>query len=101
MERNAVAEARIPVQGDSIHRQSARPLSARHPIADLQSAIGNQAVRRLIDSPYRRHPIADMQTLIGNQAVQQLINSPYGKTEFNVSSPGDQFEQELIEWRST
>jgi hypothetical protein len=36
----------------------------------------------------------ELQQSIGNQAVQRLIRSPYIQSKLKVSTPGDQFEQE-------
>jgi len=41
-----------------------------------------------------RHPLIELQQSIGNQAVQRLINSPYIQAKLQVSTPGDPFEQE-------
>ena len=41
-----------------------------------------------------RHPLLGLQQSIGNQAVQRLINSPYIQAKLQVSTPGDPFEQE-------
>ena len=38
------------------------------------------------------HPLLQMQQSIGNQALQRLINSPYIQTKLQVSSPGDSLE---------
>lgn len=40
------------------------------------------------------HPLLNLQRSIGNQAVQRLIPSPYIQAKLNVSSPGDQYEHE-------
>lgn len=41
-----------------------------------------------------KHPLMALHQSIGNQAVQRLIRSPYIQAKLNVSTPGDQFEQE-------
>ena len=41
-----------------------------------------------------KHPLAGLHQSIGNRAVQRLIQSPYIQAKLQVSSPGDQFEQE-------
>jgi hypothetical protein len=45
-------------------------------------------------SPAPAHPLLALQRSIGNQAVRRLIRSPYIQTKLKVSTPGDQFEQE-------
>ncbi|HKG62314.1 MAG TPA: DUF4157 domain-containing protein [Pyrinomonadaceae bacterium] len=41
-----------------------------------------------------KHPLLELQRSIGNQAVQRLINSPYIQAKLQVSTPDDPFEQE-------
>lgn len=45
-------------------------------------------------SPSAAHPLLELQRAIGNQAVQRLINSPYIQTKLQVSTPEDPAEQE-------
>jgi peptidoglycan hydrolase-like protein with peptidoglycan-binding domain len=53
------------------------------------------SVRRQSTGPQSNgHPIASLQKAIGNQALQRLINSPYIQAKLQVSSPGDPYEQE-------
>jgi len=40
------------------------------------------------------HPLAGVQSSIGNHAVQRLISSSYIQTKLQISTPGDPFEQE-------
>src|SRR5687767_2683244 len=40
------------------------------------------------------HPLIELQRSLGNQAVQRLIGSPYIQTKLTVSTPGDPYEQE-------
>ena len=40
------------------------------------------------------NPLLKLQRLIGNQAVQRLLRSPYIQTKLRVSSPRDPYEQE-------
>ena len=40
------------------------------------------------------HPILGLQQTIGNQAVQRLLQSPQFQAKFQVSQPGDKYEQE-------
>jgi len=41
-----------------------------------------------------QHPITDLQQSAGNQAVQRLLRSPYIQEKLQVSSSGDQLERE-------
>jgi len=41
-----------------------------------------------------KHPLTSLQQSIGNRAVQRLVQSHYIQAKLQVSSPGDQFEQE-------
>src|SRR5689334_9915764 len=45
-------------------------------------------------SPSAVHQFLDLQRSVGNQAIQRLINSPYIQTKLQVSTPGDPYEQE-------
>lgn len=55
----------------------------------------DHSVRRKSAGPRPNgHPIAKLQTAIGNQAVQRLINFHYVQAKLQVSSPGDRFERE-------
>jgi uncharacterized protein DUF4157 len=70
MERQAVAKVqKSPSRNGQVQRQSAGR-----------------------DSPV--HPILKLQRSIGNQAVQRLMRSPYGQAKLQISTPGDKFEQE-------
>jgi hypothetical protein len=70
MERQAVAKVqKSPSRNGPVQRQSAGR-----------------------DSPV--HPILKLQRSIGNQAVQRLMRSPYGQAKLQISTPGDKFEQE-------
>jgi len=69
MERQAVAKTKTPTRAANLQRQSTGPSAPARSLVGLQSVIGNQAMRRLIDSPY----------------IQ---------TKLQVSKPGDPFEQE-------
>ena len=70
MERQSIPKAdKVPTGNNHLHRQSARSTSAGHSLLNLQGSIGNQAVQRLIASPYIR-------------------------TKLQISTPGDPFEQE-------
>jgi hypothetical protein len=60
---------KTPSRKGDVQRQSGRSASAGHPLLNLQRSVGNQA-------------------------IQRLIRSPYIQAKLNVSSPGDQFEQE-------
>ena len=60
---------KTPLRKGDVQRQSERSASARNPLLKLQRSIGNQS-------------------------VQRLIRSPYIQAKLNVSTPGDQFEQE-------
>lgn len=70
MERQAVAKVqKTPARVNHLKQQSA-----------LSSATGR--------------PLLELQRSIGNQAVQRLVSSPYIQTKLQVSTPGDPFEQE-------
>src|SRR5262245_2843031 len=70
MERQTAVKAqKTPARVNRQQTQSAKPSHAAHPILQLQSSIGNQAVHR-------------------------LIHSSYIQTKLHVSTPGDPFEQE-------
>ena len=70
MERQAIAKVqKMPTGNNHPQKQFARSSSAAHPLRELQRSIGNQA-------------------------VQRLISSPYIQTKLNVSTPGDPSEQE-------
>src|SRR5215208_97858 len=69
MERQAVAKTKTPSRAANLQRQSAGPSAPARSLVGLQSVIGNQAMRRLIDSSY----------------IQ---------TKLEISKPGDPFEQE-------
>ena len=70
MERQAVAKAQKSApRSNPLQRQSAGPSCAGHPLLELQRSIGNQA-------------------------VQRLIRSPYIQAKLQVSTPGDPYEQE-------
>src|SRR5215213_10368557 len=43
---------------------------------------------------FAAHPLAELQSSIGNALVQRLIRSPYIQTKLTVSTPGDPYEQE-------
>jgi len=45
-------------------------------------------------SPTAAHPLLGLQRSAGNQALGRLIGSPYIQTKLQVSAPGDPFEQE-------
>lgn len=67
MERQSISKTQKTV--NHLQKQSGRPSSGGHPLLELQGSIGNQAVER-------------------------LIRSPYIQTKLQVSTPGDPFEQE-------
>src|SRR6267142_774198 len=70
MERQAATKAqKTPGRVNRQQTQSARSSSTAHPLLQLQSSIGNQA-------------------------VQRVINSSYIQTKLQVSTPGDPYEQE-------
>lgn len=70
MERQGVAKAqKSPVVAGRSPAQSARSSVATHPLIELQRSIGNQA-------------------------LQRLINSPYIQAKLHVSTPNDPSEQE-------
>src|SRR5688500_506805 len=69
MERQAVAKTKTPTRAANHQRQSTGPSAPARSLVGLQSVIGNQAMRRLIDSSY----------------IQ---------TKLEISKPGDPFEQE-------
>ena len=70
MERQAVAKVQgTPTGNNHLHRQSPASSSAGHPLLELQRSIGNQA-------------------------VQRLIRSPYIQARLQISKPGDPFEHE-------
>jgi uncharacterized protein DUF4157 len=53
MERQAVAKTqKSAARSNPLQTQATRPTSAAHPMMELQRSIGNQAVQRLIRSPY-------------------------------------------------
>ena len=54
----------------------------------------SQRQAQSVRSPSAVHPFLELQRSIGNQAVQRLINSPYIQTKLQVSTPGDPFERE-------
>src|SRR5688572_12564056 len=41
-----------------------------------------------------KHPLMALHHSIGNRAVQRLIQSHYLQAKLNVSTPGDEYEQE-------
>ena len=70
MERQSTTKARqAPPPARRLHAQSARSTADAHPFLALQRSIGNQAVRR-------------------------LVTSPYIQAKLQVSTPGDPYEQE-------
>src|SRR5215204_349831 len=70
MERQSATKVqKTPAHVNQLHAQSARSSTTAHPLLELQRSIGNQA-------------------------VQRLINSPYIQTKLQVSTPGDPYEQE-------
>src|SRR5258705_10729065 len=70
--------------------------------------MGRHTIRKRMRTPSRKshvkkqsaqqepaqHPIMDLQQSVGNQAVQRLLRSPYIQRKLQVSTPGDQLEQE-------
>lgn len=53
MERQTVTKVqKTPARSNPVQRRSAAARSAKHPILDLQRSVGNQAIQRLINSPY-------------------------------------------------
>jgi len=68
----------------------------RQGIAKVQGkpARGNPVRRRAAAAPSAGHPLANLQRSVGNQAVQRLISSPYIQAKLQVSTPGDRYERE-------
>jgi hypothetical protein len=62
--------------------------------AQKTSAQGSQVQTHPVRSSSLAHPLLELQRSIGNQAVQRLIGSPYIQTKLQVSTPGDPYEQE-------
>ena len=54
----------------------------------------NHLQKQSARSPSTAHRLLELQRSIGNQAIQRLISSPYIQTKLQVSTPGDPFEQE-------
>lgn len=51
-------------------------------------------VQKQSNAPATSNPLVELQRSIGSHAVQRLIDSSYVQTKLQVSSSGDQFEQE-------
>lgn len=68
----------------------------QQPIKESQnnSVRSNHVPKQSRRSSYPASPLKELQRSIGNHAIQRLIRSPYIQAKLNVSSPGDQFEQE-------
>jgi hypothetical protein len=54
----------------------------------------NQLLRRSARSSSVGHPLLELQRSVGNQAVQRLIRSPFIQARLQVSTPEDQSEQQ-------
>lgn len=69
---------------------------ARHTVTKVQKSPVrvNQRQTRSARLPSVAHPLMQLQRSIGNQAVQRLIRSPYIQARLQISKPGDPFEQE-------
>ena len=58
------------------------------------SVASNRVPRQSARSSSHPHLLLNLQRSIGNQAMQRLIHSPFIQTKLKISTPGDPFEQE-------
>src|SRR5215213_1838871 len=68
----------------------------RHSAARVQRTHtrGDRVGKRSEQFGARRPHVLKLQRSVGNQAVQRLIRSPYIQAKLSISKPGDHFEQE-------
>ena len=63
-------------------------------LTKLSTSSGNSLRKQSVVKSDVEHPLKGLQQSIGNRAVQRLVQSHYIQAKLQVSSPGDQFEQE-------
>jgi len=68
----------------------------RQSVAKAQKSpvVGGRSPAQSPRSSVATHPLIELQRSIGNQAVQRLINSPFIQAKLHVSTPNDPSEQE-------
>ena len=66
----------------------------RQSATKLQKTPAHGSQLHHVRSSAAAHAMLELQRSIGNSATQRLLRSPYIQTKLQVSTPGDQFEQE-------
>jgi hypothetical protein len=67
----------------------------RQAVPKVEKARGNsQSQRQSAQSTSAGHSLLKLQGSLGNQALQRVIDSPYIQAKLQISTPGDPFEQQ-------